>query len=597
MTTWHVAVDGTTGNAGTVESPWSLNHARTGAGGLIVAGDTVIVQAGTYTSISGFNFTLSGTPDNPITFEASGSVIIDGAYPSPTWELHDAATNTYRTTATTYGVAKQGGHIQIGSKWYPLATHQTLADLMATTQVYNPTTNYYLGPGIAEDSSDGRIYIRLTPADPAVQYGRTCAIPGSLNPASVTLRLCGGQRYGIIATGDHLTFDGFTCNDYYSLFQAIGDGVTFRNISGRFIFIGFRTGGTIDGLTVDSCTFDGFMDPTDWWLAWLDCKGGRTIADEVRKAGCNIGGGSSNIEIVDCTFAGMFDGILAAIGPTHHVEVHGCTFSVWDDAWQMYSDLYEIDFHDNICLGAGPSHDASGDAEPNVAPGTIYVHHNIIDATALPILWGRVGSEPTGNAYGFGEPIAVSAHGGPERQVPWKIYHNTIITGPEQITQLLDVGLYGENNAFAGSTHDVFNNIIVTAGQMRLSATAYADSGHERWDGNCYWGWVTTSRMWSAVRPGGSLPRTLADLYTSAMFEASKATYAPGWEASGLAADPRLDTSYVPHTSSVMSGAVDLSTSGWPGTTPPQPCRGAIAATPASLDTVTRAGGVTRRFV
>jgi hypothetical protein len=146
------------------------------------------------------------------------------------------------------------------------------------------------------------------------------------------------------------------------------------------------------------------MDPTDWWLAWLDFKGGRTVADEVRKAGCNIEGWSSDIEIVDCTFTGLFDGILAAVGPTHDVEVHGCTFSTWDDAWQMYSDLYNINFHDNTCLGAGPSHDAAGDTD-NVAPGTVYIHHNIIDATALSILWGRSGSEPTGNAYDFGEPI------------------------------------------------------------------------------------------------------------------------------------------------------------------------------------------------
>lgn len=589
MTTWYVATGGSPGNAGSVGSPWSLNHARTGAGGLIVPGDTVIVQAGTYSAVDGFNFTLSGSALLPITFQASGTVILDGAYTGVTWELYDAPTSTYRTTAATYGVAKQGGHIQLGGKWYPLATHQTLADLMATTQVYNPSTNFYLGPGVAEDSADGRIYIRLTEVDPAVQFGRVCPTLGSQNPASHTIKLCGSQRYGIIGTGDHLVFDGFICNDFYSQFQVIGDGLVFRNISGRFIAAGFRTG-AVNGLKVDTCTFNGLMDPTDWWVAWLDCKGGRTIADEVRKAGCNIDG-SSDIEIVDCNFTGLFDGILASVGPTHHVEVHGCTFDTWDDAWQMYSDLYEINFHNNTCLGAGPSHDRSGDSSPNVSPGTVYIHHNVIDTTERLILWGRSGSEPTGNPYGFGESIAVSSHGAVVRQVPWKIYHNTIITGPDQTTTLLDVGLYGEDNASVGVTHDVFNNIIVTDGTMRLSNTAYASSGHERWDGNCYWGWNSSSKMWNTLTPTtGTPPRYLSDFYTHPAFVASKVAYAPGWESVGLAVDPALNESYAPTNELVMVGAVNLTSTGWPGTEIYQPFRGAITVVAPTPPAPTAAG-------
>lgn len=593
MTTWYVATTGSAGNAGSIGSPWSLDHARTGAGGQIVAGDTVVVQAGTYSSTIGYNFTVSSA-GLPITFQASGTVILDGAYATPTWELYDAATNTYRTTAATYGVAKQGGHILIGSTWYPLATHQTLDDLMAATQTYSPTTNYYVGPGVAEEPVAGRLYVRLTPADTTVQYGRVCATPASLNPASVTLKLCGGQNYGITATGNNLVFDGFICNDFYSLIRPIGNGVTFRNISGRFIAVGMRTG-VVDGLTLDTCTINGLMNHTDWWLAWLDCKGGRTVADEVRKAGMNIELGSKNITIRDCQIIDVFDGILSD-GCTD-VEVDGGRIDAWDDAWQMYSNLARINYHDVTHYGAGPSHDASGSSSANVDPGTVYVHHCIIDTTRKPMLWGRQGSEGTGNAYGFGEQIAVSAHGLPSRAVPWKIYHNTIVTGADQVTALLDVGLYGETATAAGVTHDVFNNIFVTTGQMRVSATAYADSGAERWDGNCYSGWTSASKLWNAVTPTGSLPRTLADLYTSAMFDASKASYAPGWEASGIAVDPRLDVSYAPTTASVMSGAVDLSATGWPGTTPAQPCRGAIAATAPTLDTVARAGGMPRRFV
>lgn len=595
MTTWYVATDGTSGGAGTLGSPWSLDHARTGAGGSIVAGDTVVVQAGTYSSTTGYEFSLSGTAQSPITFQTSGSVILDGAYSGLSWELYDAPTNTYRTTAATYGTAKQGGHIQIGSTWYPLATHQTLADLTASTQVYNPTTNFYLGPGIAEGPVSGRLYVRLTPADNAVQYGRTCATPASLNPASVTLKLCGGQNYGIHATGSHLVFDGFVCNDFYSLMRAAGDDVTFRNISGRFIAVGVRTAPAMTGLTLDTCTLDGLMNHTDWWLAWLDFKGGRTVADETRKAGVNIELGVSDVTITNCQIIDVFDGILSE-GCTD-VEVSGGRIDAWDDAWQIYSNCARINYHGVTHRGAGPSHDAVGSGTANVDPGTVYIHHNIVDTTVKSMLWGRVGSEGTGNAYGFGEQIAFSAHGSPSRAVPWKLYHNTVVTGAAQITALLDVGLYGEDGPAAGVTHDVFNNIIVTTGQMRLSQTAYADSGAERWDGNCYSGWTSSSKLWNTVSPSGSLPRTLADLYTNAMFEASKATYAPGWEASGVAVDPRLDASYTPHAPTVMTGAVDLTATGWPGTDTYEPCRGAVQATPPTLETVARAGGARRPMV
>ena len=40
----------------------------------------------------------------------------------------------------------------------------------------------------------------------------------------------------------------------------------------------------------------------------------------------------------------------------HDVEIHHTTFNhIWDDAWQMNGNLYHINFHHNVCYGAGPS--------------------------------------------------------------------------------------------------------------------------------------------------------------------------------------------------------------------------------------------------
>jgi hypothetical protein len=60
----------------------------------------------------------------------------------------------------------------------------------------------------------------------------------------------------------------------------------------------------------------------------------------------------------------------------------------------------------------------------------------------------------------------------------------------------------------------------------------------------------------------------------------STAYYAPGWEAAGLSVDPRLDRRYRPQLDdrnrSLASGAVDLTATGWPGTSVYRPWRGAV---------------------
>jgi parallel beta-helix repeat protein len=63
---WHVTPSGSSSNAGTASSPWSLSFAVGGASGHIQPGDTVWLHGGTY--YGPVRATVAGTPGNPVVF-------------------------------------------------------------------------------------------------------------------------------------------------------------------------------------------------------------------------------------------------------------------------------------------------------------------------------------------------------------------------------------------------------------------------------------------------------------------------------------------------------------------------------------------------
>src|SRR5205823_8002277 len=72
-TTYYVATSGNDGGTGTQAQPWrTLQHAADVAS----AGDTVVVEPGTYV---GAKFARSGTSASPITFSAQQGVVVNAA--------------------------------------------------------------------------------------------------------------------------------------------------------------------------------------------------------------------------------------------------------------------------------------------------------------------------------------------------------------------------------------------------------------------------------------------------------------------------------------------------------------------------------------
>src|SRR4030042_2370980 len=73
-TTYYVSTTGNDNNEGTQAQPWRTIQK---AANTLVAGDTVIVQAGNYSS-QRVNITISGSSGKPITYQAQGAVVMKG---------------------------------------------------------------------------------------------------------------------------------------------------------------------------------------------------------------------------------------------------------------------------------------------------------------------------------------------------------------------------------------------------------------------------------------------------------------------------------------------------------------------------------------
>ena len=617
-----VTANGTSGGSGTNASPWSLQHALNGAGGVIQPGHVVYLRStgGPYLANSsgeGWSANVSGTLASPITFEGypGDNVVIDGSIrafvdtPTTAWEPVSISSgrNIYRSTATfTFG--EYNGFIQIAGEWFTLpSTLQGKAYIESTLHTWDSTTvqptPYYLGPSFAWDSASGRIYIRLDPSTSAAQLGRAVPAITDPDPRNHQIHIGTHDRYAFRVNGSHLIFKNLP--NIHNFYGAFGCGlggagqwnVKLINCGGRTHYFGVRGGncgsGGSPGLLMDGCKFYAHTPSDRWWVAWMDIKAWNTVAGTSRKCAV-FWDNAVDSRATNCEFHEFFDGMLSDAGG-HDIEVDHCLFQhTIDDGWQMNAGLYRINIHHNTFIGAGPSHNAPGAGTPNADPGTVYIHHNIIDTSKRLVFWGRQGSIDEG----IMESIPISLHGEASGYAsPWKIYHNTIVKGLVQNSKIVWVGwdyFGGVNAANHQAAHEVYNNVFAIPNGTpggRDFRTNRASPGHEIYDGNVYWHYRTGSQSgykspWGAflhTSAGTVDPQALA-LSTVAQLRAhgsvladTQVYYAPGWEASGLSVDPQLDANYRPANTAVHTGAVNITAKPWPDTTVYEAHRGAVA--------------------
>jgi hypothetical protein len=148
--------------------------------------------------------------------------------------------------------------------------------------------------------------------------------------------------------------------------------------------------------------------------------------------------------------------------------------------------------------------------------------------------------------------------------------------------------LFGANIARNEACHEVFNNIFVSGGRPG-GRDFYANSGREIYDGNVYWDYESQS-PWTILHVSGSDPQKtqLKDIITVEQMRQTQALadsmtyYPPGWESTGMSANPELDTAYRPHSCACRTGAIDLTSRGWPGTGKYESWRGALEPPPCT---------------
>jgi hypothetical protein len=487
------------------------------------------------------------------------------------WEIVDAVLNLYRSVAT-FNLTDIAGKFEDQGTVYSLSRYESMSDL-STTNEFVSSAARYVGPGVFYDSSDSRIYIRLQPSSTQSLNGVSYTIPANTDPRQVRLFLNDETTALRLDSGtSYFTYSGIDLANHYHGFRVTDANhitLTDFSISMNYTAI-LMEGGSHDAL-IDNIVVNAFFPP---WVAWTDMKGSdgqHQPVPTVKPAG--LSGTDTplihDIEIRNCLFNGVFDG---HVFDGYNINIHHNTYSVLDDMAQIGTNSYNVEIHHNRIIGAGVSHNGRNDS--SIAPGTKYIHHNIIDST-VPMLWGR--HDPGGvlrSSYtGWHGQTPFPTHNGSGlgNGDPWKIYHNTILYDGTGHSGGAGYELWKAVNS-TGVAHEVYNNIFIQMTDNPIVDDQSTLDGSQIYDGNLYYRASGSSPMFEQIEDSGgsSSYDSLGAFLAAATFVDSQSFYAPGWDSSSIEADPQLvdpfNGNYIPAASGpAASGALDISGSGLPG--------------------------------
>lgn len=577
----YASPDGDDAGAGTEQDPWRT-LAR--AAQALAPGETLVLRGGVYLERD-VPLSLAGTAVAPITIRnhPGEQPIVDGGFaefrtaPNTDWQPFDPSRAVYRSTRSYATGGQVYGYLGPADGGHRLVPYESLAALMADREDYSDTIPYYCGPGVCWNAADQRIYVRLQRSRDQVRFGLQ-GVPADTDPRNTPLLLAPDRK--VLALGNatrHLVLHGLSLRGGERIADVPGQsqGVTLRNCTlqiGRYGLV--VRDGTRD-LTLEHVHFRGAFPP---WVARSDVKAAQKPAHLMQDAALEFSGDVQRVEIGDCRFTGLFDGIDSSGAPAFFA-IHHCEFTdIRDDALEIATAGHHFEFHHNVVRRAAAAVSWNGASPPPAAHrGTKYVHHNVID-TSTEHLYGRddpLGQSPvkwlgpdgdglgTGPAFGTHE---TSGFGGPD---PWRIYQNTFVGGADVDNDGLGIA-YRFAPFDQAVPHAVFNNVMVQTEDQFLVRRARVADGSQAFDGNVYHRTVPhpgTSLLDSHT--DGSATRsfaTLVSLQTSALWLNSRAAYAPGWEALGLEGDPGLDDGYAPAPDGpAAQPGVDLRATGWPG--------------------------------
>jgi hypothetical protein len=303
----------------------------------------------------------------------------------------------------------------------------------------------------------------------------------------------------------------------------------------------------------------------------------------------------------DCVFHGHFDGLIFNNGSSKRLAcryLHCAMLNLFDDGWVQDTSGGANDMEFGYCYSWGSPWAAGGGSGASAANNTEYfVYHCIIDCR-LPMFF-----LPTTSAYGGVKGICCNGmftHSDDNAR-PRKMYYNTILVVPCSGKDLgrgacIATDLAGRNIVPSSWQHEVFNNIIWMKSHQRydslsnnndclvnrMSCQASA-AGIHRFDYNLYHRGISgaVTPMFYEIQDSLNVNKqsftSLVALRASAKFTLSASMYSDGTtghEQHGVEEDPLLVSipgygnglDYRPRSSGAISGAKNLTSTGWPAT-------------------------------
>jgi Concanavalin A-like lectin/glucanases superfamily len=520
------------------------------------------------------------------------------------------------------------GGMRVPTKVYRLYSYFTPTGARGETSFRHTGTvgfeqySVYHGPGVWR-ASDGRIHIRLQGVDPSYNGGVSTNGAQTIDPFTdrnpnnnqIWLWQRGKTLFSSIGSG--FTFEGIMERGYDKFFWGTQSNVTIRRsvLWGCDYYFGhIGWAGNVSNWTLQHNIFEiGFTDWTPYNVVKnSQTNGGFNYGQLIPVWGISAGTITcTNIKFLDNMMPAGWALIyvaLAAAGSDFEFGHNAC--SNRDDFTLIPPRVGKQHYHHNYIDGPFYGIGTTGDNLPPADQTQFFSHHNLVINNRMYLFH-------TANRTGHS---VCTVHGSGHGQAIREYYNTYVGEAPTPFNQNLGMTRphVGGWRNLTNNPNYSFNNIFTWYVQVppggsspgnRYNAFDFAPTDTQRrWfsNGNGYWGvqgpGVTGAhQFWNSVFPGTREAGGAVNFANLAAWKASAIytnTGSTGWNFGGrkleedsIQADPQFSDSnaitqdarydqppgdYRPGNAAYQSGAIDITSFGWPGATTYQAWRGAL---------------------
>jgi hypothetical protein len=511
---------------GTKAKPWKTIKASLKK---LEAGNTLYLRGGVY--YEDVHCSLKGHPDAPITIRAYPGELaaIDGGLrefleePAKCWEPCPAgAEGEYRSTGKYAGATRAAAIF--ADSFVPLQSYKFPVDLRENNIFWNlevksgSDAGIYCGPGVWYDSATGRIHIRLKHYElPALE--KTDRYLGETDPRNLPLFVCLNDGTPLrIENASHVRFQDLLVRGGSSnVYIKSSADIELNNVTVNSVFPACNISES-PRLRIINCAFRGMSAPWSFrghhkyrsMDIYLMSTGGNPLKN-------------TDWEFAYSEFTDSHDG--PHLGATRGLRFHHNLVENFNDdglfLTARYGEAGDVKIYQNrlarclTTLAFGYGHSSFRRHGKG-----IYLYRNIFDFLQ-PVHYGIPGPEATSVP---GRARLCGDHGSPTWE-PMTFYHNTFVAKkPGWRGYALGLGYHMQR-----TKRRVFNNIFIV--DKMPTQTAPAPAVDYAGDGNLFW----------SLTAGPTFEGDFfAKLRSPPVFKAVQTRYAPGLEANGIFAEPKL---------------------------------------------------------